>query len=472
MHIERFSISGLGHLSAMVVDETAGLAAVVDPRRDVDLYLEQAAALGVRISAILETHLHNDYVSGARDLAALTGATHAIGAGAALRYEHRGLGDGATVDVGRLRFTALDTPGHTPEHVGYTAVDLDRPDEPATLFSGGSLLVGAVGRTDLLGAEHAVPFAHAMYHSLHDVILPLGDDVEVHPTHGAGSLCSTGIGDTFSTTIGMERRTDPLLAPMEVEAFARALLTGQPAFPPYFARMRPTNQGGPPPLGGRVPVPATLEPAGFAAVIASGVQVVDARDAGTYADGHIPGSTSIPLDESFGTWLGWVVDLDRPVALVVDRAGDVDELMRQAIRIGRDSAAGVLVGLDAWRAEGRPMESTGRTGIAALARALETGDPEARPLVIDVRQATEYETGHVPGAWNLNAGSLPDHLASLPRDRPIATMCAAGFRASIAASLLRAGGFSEVVWVDAGFPDWQAAGYPVERGAGGGRGPA
>ena len=295
--------------------------------------------------AVIETHLHNDYVSGARDLAALTGATHVIGAGADLRYAHRGLEDRGSLDVGRIRITGLETPGHTPEHVSYTVEDTTRPEDARSLFSGGSLLVGAVGRTDLLGQATAVTAAHEMYHSLHDVILPLGDDVHVHPTHGAGSLCSTGIGSLPSTTIGIERRQDPLLRPMEIDAFARALLVGQPAIPRYFARMRPTNQGGPALLGGRVPVPPIIEPAAFEAATRAGAQVVDARPAAAHVGGHIPGSLSIPLDESFGTWLGWVVDLDRPVVLVVDSVDDIEPLMRQAIRIGRDSIEGVLIGL-------------------------------------------------------------------------------------------------------------------------------
>ena len=474
MRIEPYSISGLGHLSAMVIDDEAGVAVVVDPRRDVDLYLDRASSAGLRIAAVLETHLHNDYVSGARDLAALTGATHHIGAGARLAFEHRGLRDGESVEIAGLRFETLDTPGHTPEHVAYTVAgsSADGSERPPALFSGGSLLVGAVGRTDLLGEANAVPYAYAMYHSLHDRILPLGDAVHVHPTHGAGSLCSIGIGSMPSTTIGEERRHDPMLAPMDIDAFARALLAGQPAIPPYFARMRPMNQGGPPLLGGRVPIPPTLEPDAFAAAIAAGTQVVDAREAADHVAGHIPGSISIPLDESFGTWLGWVVDLDRPVALVVAGLDEVEPLMRQAIRIGRDEVVGVLVGLDAWRAAGHSVEASGRISLAGLARDLGQAGPAERPLLIDVRQASEYETGHVPGAWHIHAGSLADRLAELPRDRPIATMCAAGFRASIAASLLRAAGFERVDWVESGFPAWAAAGYPVELGSDGGRGPA
>ena len=243
MRVTPFRIEGLGHLSTLVADESAGVAVIVDPRRDVDIYLDAARRAGLRITHVVETHLHNDYVSGGRDLAALTGATHVIGAGAALRYEHAGLRGGAGFDVGRLRFEVLDTPGHTPEHVSYRVTDGSVSDDPGLLLSGGSILVGAVGRTDLLGADHAVPYAHDMYHSIHDTLLPLGDPVHVHPTHGAGSLCSTGIGDASSTTIGHERSFDPLLAPMDIDAFARALLAGQPAIPRYFARMRPDEPG-------------------------------------------------------------------------------------------------------------------------------------------------------------------------------------------------------------------------------------
>ncbi|HEY2887857.1 MAG TPA: MBL fold metallo-hydrolase, partial [Candidatus Limnocylindrales bacterium] len=196
MFVRQFQIEGLGHLSTLIGDEELGLAAVVDPRRDVDVYEHAAHERGLRISHVIETHLHNDYVSGGRELAATTGAEHVIGAGAELAYQHRPMSDGETVDVGGLRFSVLDTPGHTPEHVAYTVSDLSRADEPVLMFTGGSLLVGAVGRTDLLGSEHARPYAEAMFHSLHDAILRHEDFVGVFPTHGAGSLCSTGIGST------------------------------------------------------------------------------------------------------------------------------------------------------------------------------------------------------------------------------------------------------------------------------------
>jgi hydroxyacylglutathione hydrolase len=465
MRLRQFVVDGLGHLSTIIADEVTGLAAVVDPRRDVDVYLDAARDGDLRIVHVVETHLHNDYVSGARELAALTGATHVIGAGAQLAHEHRPLRDGDTFDVGSLRFTALETPGHTPEHVAYAVADTARTDEPALLFTGGSLLVGAVGGTDLLGAENAVPSARAMFRSLREVILPHEDFVGVYPTHGAGSLCSTGIASTPSSTIGYERRHNPMVRPSEVELFVATLLGPQPAFPRYFARMRPTNQAGPSLLGPRVPDPRPLSLDEARAAIAGGALVVDARLSAEHAVAHVPGSLSIPAGSSFGTWLGWVVEPDQPIVLLLAHASDWDDLARQAMRIGYEGSmvGHVAGGARRWAEAGLPLESGGRLSIDQLAAAVAAGGPDA-PLVIDVRQAAEYAEAHVPGSLHLSGGTLPERLGELPRDRPIAVICASGYRSSVAASLLRRAGFDRVSWVANGVPVWQAQGLPTDRG--------
>jgi hydroxyacylglutathione hydrolase len=470
MLVRLFRIEGLGHLSTLIADDSAGVAAFVDPRRDVDAYLAAARELDVRITHVVETHLHNDYVSGGRELAVLTGASHVIGAGAGLAHEHRPLRDGATFDVGGLRFTTLDTPGHTPEHVAYAVADTGRGADPAMLLTGGSLLVGAVGRTDLLGAEHGVAYAHDMHRSLHDVILAHDDHVIVQPTHGAGSLCATGIASTPTSTIGYERRHNALLRVEDVDDFARRLLHRQPAVPRYFARMRPMNQAGPTLLGGRVPDPRPLSIDETRAAIAGGALLLDLRSAAAHAVAHAPGSLSIPISPSFGTWLGWVVEPDRPLVLVLDDAADWDDAARQALRIG---AEGSLVGhlrggFGAWADGGGPLESNGRLTVDELAAKLAstgTRRPATKAsLVIDVRQADEYAAGHIPGSIHLTAGSLPDRLDELPHDRPIVTICGSGMRASVAASILRSGGFADVSWVASGVPAWRAAGHPVVRG--------
>jgi hydroxyacylglutathione hydrolase len=462
VRLRQFLIEGLGHLSTLLSDDSQGVGAVVDPRRDVDIYLEAARDADVRITHVIETHLHNDYVSGGRELAALTGATHLIGAGAALAYPHRPARHGDAFDVGALRIVALDTPGHTPEHVSYAVADTSRAEEPILLFTGGSLLVGAVGRTDLLGADNAMPFARQMFHSLHDVLLPHEDFVGVYPTHGAGSLCSTGISATPSSTIGFERRYNRMVAASDVEAFARVLLSDQPAFPRYFARMRPINQAGPRLMGGRVPDPRPMALDEVRAALGGGALLVDLRAPAAHAVAHVPDSLSIPAGTSFGTWLGWVVEPDRPIVLVLDDPGDWDDAIRQSLRIGHESVVGYLRGgFPAWIDAGSPIESNGRISVEELAHRLGAG---TEPLVIDVRQAGEFDDGHVPGALHLFAGDIQDRLSELPRDRPIAAICASGFRASVAASLLRSAGFDDVTWVSDGFPAWQARGYAVERG--------
>ena len=371
MLIRGFQIDGLGHLSTLIADDEAGLAVVVDPRRDVDVYLDAAASLDLRISHVIETHLHNDYVSGGRELAALTGATHVIGAGAELAYEHRPNRHGDAFDVGRLRFTALETPGHTPEHVAYAVADRSRADEPVLLFTGGSLLVGAVGRTDLLGAENARPFADAMFRSLRDVILPHEDFVGVYPTHGSGSLCSTGISSTPSSTIGYERRHNPMIGAADADAFARVLLSGQPAFPRYFARMRPLNQAGPRPLGGALTGATATRRQGGPGPDRKGRPRGRLRSPAAHATSHVPGSLSIPSGSSFGTWLGWVVEPDRPLVFVLERPTDWDDAIRQALRIGYERVAGTLRGgFRAWSEADAPLEHGGRLTVDQLAARL------------------------------------------------------------------------------------------------------
>ena len=466
MQVRQFRIEGLGHLSALVADDVAGVAAVVDPRRDVDAYLDAARELDVRITHVVETHLHNDYVSGGRELAALTGARHVIGAGAQLAYQHGPVRDGESFDVGALRFTALDTPGHTPEHVAYAVADTARGDDPALLFSGGSLLVGAVGRTDLLGEEHAHAYAEQMHHTIRDVVMGHEDHVVVHPTHGAGSLCATGIASTPTTTIGYERRHNALVGIADVEAFAKRLLRGQPAVPRYFARMRPTNQAGPALLGPRVPEPRPLSLHAVRSAVAAGALLLDLRQPADHSVAHAVGSQNVPIGPSFGTWLGWVVDPERELVLILQRPEDWDEAIRQALRIGAEGKilGHLRGGFGTWAEGGEPIQATGRLNVDELAARIERTAPDDRPLVIDVRQAGEYESGHIPGSIHITAGSLPDRLDELPRDHPIVTICAAGLRAGVAASVLRSAGFDDVSWVASGVPAWRAQGHPTVRG--------
>lgn len=461
MLIRQFVVEGLGHISALVADDR-GVAAVVDPRRDVDVYIAAAAERGWRITHVFETHLHNDYVSGGPELAALTGARHVIGAGAEAAYEHQPTRDGDAFDMASLRFTTLETPGHTPEHVAYTLADRSRADDPLAVFSGGSLLVGAVGRTDLLGADNAVPYARAMFHSLHDKLLTQQDYVGVMPTHGGGSLCSKDIASTPSSSIGYERRHNELLTVSQIDDFCRALLFDQPGYPRYFARMRPLNKAGATPLG-IIPGPRSLSVAQVQALIADDAVIVDARSFPDYAAGHLPGSYSIPAGSSFGTWLGWVVPDGRPLVFVLEPAADWDDLLRQALRIGYDDVRGHLSSVADWRSAGLPLETGKRASIQDLAALMHGGGRDA-PLVLDVRQHHEWVEGHIPGSIHLMGGDLPDRLAELPRDKPIMTICRTANRSAVAAGVLLQAGFTDVTWVDSGVPSWRRAGFPIEKG--------
>jgi hydroxyacylglutathione hydrolase len=460
--IRQFVVEGLGHISALVADDARGVAAVIDPRRDVDVYIAAAAERGWRISHVLETHLHNDYISGGPELAGLTGARHVIGAGAEAAYEHQPTRDGDAFDIGSLRFTTLETPGHTPEHVAYTLADRSRADDPLAVFSGGSLLVGAIGRTDLLGADNAVPYARQMFHSLHDKLLAQHDYVGVMPTHGGGSLCSKDISSTPSSSIGYERRHNALLEIDEIEAFVKALLFDQPGYPRYFARMRPINRAGATPLGA-IAGPESLSVADVQALIADDALVVDARPYPDYAAGHLPGSFAIPAGSSFGTWLGWVVPDGRPLVFVLGSEADWDDLLRQALRIGYDDVRGHLASVADWQAAGLPLETGKRASIQDVAALMKGGGPDA-PLVLDVRQHHEWVEGHIPGSVHLMGGDLPDRLAELPRDRPIMTICRTANRSAVAAGVLLAAGFTDVTWVDSGVPSWRRAGLPIEKG--------
>jgi hydroxyacylglutathione hydrolase len=476
MHLRQFVIEGLGHISGLVADESQGVAAVVDPRRDVDVYLDEARARDLRISHVFETHLHNDYVSGARELATLTGAEHVMSAGAELRHAYHAAVEGDTFDVGSLRFQLLGTPGHTPEHVAYSVADRTRAEEPVLLFSGGSLLVGGVGRTDLLGDENAAPYARQMFASLHEKIMRHEDYVSVLPTHGGGSLCSKDLASTPRTTIGFERRHNSILQIDDMEIFVSTLLGNQPAYPRYFGRMRGINQAGPAPLGG-VPRPTPLELPRVQELLAKGHLLIDLRSPAEFAVAHAQGSVSLPAGSSFGTWLGWTIPHDRPLVFLMSSVRDWDDTVRQALRIGHSEIAGYLQGgFSRWQDAGLPIEESGRATVSQLRDLVASGVRADRngssnghgmtPLVLDVRQRDEYERGHVPGAVHLMAGDVPERLATLPRDRPIVTICAAGYRSSVAASLLLQAGFQDVTWVSGGLPAWRAAGYPVETGPG------
>jgi hydroxyacylglutathione hydrolase len=439
---------GLGN-SSYLVDLGDGRGLVLDPSRDPGPYLAAAKRRGLRLAYTAETHLHADFVSGSRELAA-HGAQVLAATAAHLEFPHRGLGDGDEVDLGGLWLRALATPGHTPEHLAYLLADGARP---LALFSGGSLLVGAVARTDLISPDRTEELARALWRSLHQRILTLPDDLAVYPTHGAGSFCSAPTGAEPTTTIGREKATNPLLAAPDEDAFVKLLVGGLGSYPRYFLRLRETNRRGPRIYGATPPPLAPLSPEQVRRLVAEGAQLVDARSIAAFAAGHIPGALSIPLRSAFATWLGWLVPDDRPLVVVVDPEQDRGELVRQALKVGYEQLAGALAGgMAAWQAAGLPVARILLVGLDGV---------EGR-LVLDVRQDAEFAAGHIPGAVHVELGALTDR-AGLPAG-PLAVVCGHGERAMTAASLLARWGRQDVTVVDGGTSAGADAGRRLEPG--------
>src|SRR5215831_1279315 len=440
---------GLGN-SSFLVDLGDHRALVIDPDRDPGKYLAAAEARGLSIAFTAETHLHADFVSGSRELAAYGAQVLAPAAGR-LEFGHRGLHDGDELGLGGLRLRALATPGHTPEHLAYLLLDGDRP---AALFSGGSLLVGAVARTDLIAQDRTEELARELWRSLHERILCLPDELPVYPTHGAGSFCAAPAGAERTTTIGAERAANPLLAAPGEDAFVQLLLDGLGSYPPYFLRLRDVNRRGPVLYGPGPAELAALTTDDVRRLLGDGAALIDARPVASFAAGHIPGAISIPLRSAFATWLGWLASPDQPLAFILGLGQDRADLVRQARGIGYEHLAGELAGgMPAWRAAGLPVHRIRLTPAAEV-----TGS------VLDVRQAAEYQAGHLPGAQHLELGALPDQAAHLASE-PLTVMCGHGERAMTAASLLTRRGHRDLAVAIGGPQEWAAGhGRPLETG--------
>jgi glyoxylase-like metal-dependent hydrolase (beta-lactamase superfamily II)/rhodanese-related sulfurtransferase len=414
---------------------------VVDPARDARPYLAEADKRGLRIAHAVETHLHADFVSGSAELAA-HGCRVVAARAAAMEYPHQGLAGGERMDLGGLSLEALDTPGHTPEHLAYLLRDGSRP---VALFTGGSLLVGAVARTDLISSERTEELARSLWRSIQEQFLTLPDDLAVYPTHGAGSFCSVAPGGERVTTIGRERASNPLLAVADEDTFVARLLGGFGTFPPYFFELREVNRLGPH-VYGSWPALSRLAVRAVESLVADGAVIVDARQVEPFAAGHIPGSLSIPLRPQFASWLGWLVARDRTIVFVLDHDQDRAELVRQCLAIGYERLAGELAGgLEGWRSEARPVANV----------ALVTADDIVGTL-IDVRQRNEFAAGHVPGAVHMELGDTATQSSGLPVG-PLTVMCGHGERAMSALSILQAQGRTDAAVLVGGPSDVVAA---------------
>jgi glyoxylase-like metal-dependent hydrolase (beta-lactamase superfamily II)/rhodanese-related sulfurtransferase len=445
---------GLGN-SAYVVELGDGRALVVDPARDPTPYLELARWRRLRLAYAIETHLHADFLTGSRELAAADGAQVLAPQASRLGFAHRRLEDGEELDLGGLTLRALATPGHAPEHVSYLLLDAGRP---LALFSGGALLVGTVARTDLAGPELTEPLARAAYRSLHQRLLSLPDELAVYPTHGAGSFCSAPVGGERTTTIGAERRHNRLLAAADEDAFVAELLAGFGSYPPYFLRLRERNRVGPELLGRDWRVLPLLSTDRVRAQLAGGGVLVDARPIAAFAAGHIPGALSIALRPQFASWLGWLVNDAQALVFVLDEDQDRGELARQCRTIGYDHLVGELAGgMALWQAAGLAQAQLPLVQVEQL-------DGHSG-VVLDVRQASEVANGHLPGAVTVELGALAgDRQPTEFPEGPVTVMCGHGERAMTAASLLARAGHHDLRVAHGGPKQWQrATGHALAR---------
>ncbi len=465
MLFERFDDKGLAQYSYIVACEGASVAAVVDPRRDVDVYLAFAAARRLRITHVLETHIHADFASGARELAYRTGAelhlsAYDQGELYTSQIPHVSMTDGAVVTIGRVRIQALHTPGHTPEHLSFLLFDTARSREvPQVLLSGDFLFVGSFGRPDLIGDDVKRQLAGRVFESVRRLD-SLPDGLEIHPGHGAGSMCGAGMSARPMSTLGFERLANPLLGrPLSQDSFVDRLLQDLPPFPPYYRRMKVLNSAGPPLLD-HLPGADLLSPLEVHDLVAAGAVVIDLRDQVSFGGGHVPGSFGIGWNGSLSMWAGWVVPYDTPIVLVAAEPVHAREAVRGLVRVGLDDVRGVLDGgIPAWVDAGYELATTQQmTARDAHARLAQT----PAPSVIDVRSTEEWSEGHICGATHVLPGDLASTAAVVAQEQQmVAVVCGSGYRSTVASSVLARAGARGVINITGGMAAWQNAGLPM-----------
>jgi hydroxyacylglutathione hydrolase len=455
MYFEQFYLGCLAHASYMLASE--GEAVVVDPQRDVELYLKAATDHGVKIRHIFETHLHADFVSGHKELAARTGAQIYMGAQAGATFPHIGVRDGFRLAFGKNVIEVLETPGHTPESICLVVTDLESSQEPWAVLTGDTLFIGDVGRPDLSPGYTPAQLAGMLYDSLHQKLLALSDRVLVYPAHGAGSLCGKNMRAERSSTIGTERLTNYALQIKSKEEFVSQLTSNLPARPEYFAKDAEINRTGASSLS-ELPALRKVTPTELRSMLAQGELALDVRPGDEFAAEHVPGSINIALSGQFASWAGTVLGLLAHPVLITSNDEQLEEARVRLARIGMESLDGQLEGgLSAWKNAGLPVAKIKQIAVSDLSSRVNEGNVQ----VLDVRRAPEWEAGHIDGAawWPLDNFKVSPPEMDL--NAPIAVHCKGGYRSMIASSLLQRAGFKNVINVTGGFDAWQQAKLPL-----------
>lgn len=460
MIIERVQTEGIAELSYVVGDDSTGTAAVIDPRADVEIYVELARSRKFSITHIFETHIHADLVSGARELQARVGNAEifvSVEGGAKYDFDHRPVRTGEQFEFGDLVLTARHTPGHTSEHISYEASEKKRAPKLFAVFTGDSLFVNSAGRPDLLGSEEAEKLADELYDTLYDYYLKLDDEVIIYPSHGAGSPCGASIGDRLESTIGYERRFNPFLQHSGREEFKDYALSTAPPEPTYYKRMKKLNSRGPEVLG-NLPVVPGLPPKEFQAAAKNGKNlVIDTRQMLAFGGGHIEGALNIGGRPELSIWAGWLLDPEQPLLLVLEDDDKVEQITRLFLRTGFSRIAGYLVGgMKAWDNAALPLSEVDQITVHELKKRAE------EIQIVDVRSPDEWKDGRIPGARHLFLPELEEKSRKLDKGTPVAVYCDSGYRASLGTSILKKHGF-KVLNVPGSWQAWVNAKYPVEK---------
>jgi glyoxylase-like metal-dependent hydrolase (beta-lactamase superfamily II)/rhodanese-related sulfurtransferase len=457
MYFKQFYLACLAHASYLIGSN--GEAAVVDPQRDVDEYLAEAAANDLKIKYVIETHLHADFVSGHHEIAARTGAQIIFAEKAGVEFPHRAVRDAEEITMGDVTLRFIETPGHTPEGI---CVLITAPNQPQRLLTGDTLFIGDVGRPDLAGGKGYTPqmMAEMMYDSLHGKLLKLPDEVEVYPAHGAGSMCGRNMSKETSSTIGEQRKFNYALKPMSKEEFVTMMTADLPEAPVYFPKDAEINRSGARGLSELQP-PKPLTPQQVLQLRDDNHVLLDVRSAADFGAGHVPGSINIGLGGQFAMWAGSLIPLSAAIVVIADTGAQVDESVVRLARVGIENVTGYLEGgVRSWHDAGLPVDTLPQISVAELNDRIANDDMQ----IVDVRRAGEYVNGHVPRALNAPLSNLEKSLAplNLEKDKVTAVICAGGYRSSAAASLLQKQGFSNLLNVVGGTGAWVNAGYPVE----------
>lgn len=457
---EKFEAGGISHYSYFIGDPISGVAVVIDPKRDVDDYLALAAKHRLKITHALDTHIHADFVTGTRELNHRAGADSCVSieGGAKYGFPVKPLRNGDVIESGNIRLKVIHTPGHTPEHISFLASTRSAPNKSWALFTGDFLFAGSVGRPDLMGVENTDKLAHLLYDSLQTAYNDLPDELPIFPAHGPGSPCGAGILDRGGIpTLGVERESNPAMQFTDVDAFIKNLLETQPPIPYYWPGMKEVNAKGPEILGS-IPEPQAYGPEEFKNLLADKeIQLLDTRNMLGFGGGHIPGALNIGYSESVTMWGGWLLDPKRPIAIVTPSQGKASEVARWLVRVGLEKFAGTLQGgMDAWTKQAGEFTTIAQMPVQELNKL--TGDSNYQ--ILDVRQPTEWDHGHLPNAVYMFLPEIPKRMKELDPKKPVITYCGTGYRASIAASLLKRGGFN-VSSVPGSFDAWLTAKYDV-----------